>query len=79
MRKLNMPETKLKIIEKLIILNDDKVFEKIEKIIDESLQRPKAKKYTKQELIKRAQLSNKNIESKEVISQDEVEKLAQNW
>jgi hypothetical protein len=37
MRHLNIEETKLKIIEQLIILNDVSVFEKVENLINESL------------------------------------------
>ena len=48
MRQLNIEETKLKIIEQLIILNDDSFFEKVENLINESLQRPKSTKLSKQ-------------------------------
>jgi hypothetical protein len=37
MKRLNTEETKLKIIEQLILLNDDTVFEQIENLINESM------------------------------------------
>jgi len=76
MRHLNIDETKLKIIEQLIILNDDSVFEKVEILINESLQRPKRTKLTKQELIDRSLLSNIVIENNDIYSNDQVEKFA---
>ena len=79
MRHLNIEETKLKIIEQLIILNDDSVFEKVEIHIKESLQRPKNTKLTKQELIDRALLSNIDIENNDIYSDDQVEKLSNKW
>ncbi|OFX23621.1 MAG: hypothetical protein A2033_15615 [Bacteroidetes bacterium GWA2_31_9] len=79
MRSLEIQTKKLNIIEQLIILNDDKVFKKIEDIINNSLHRPQLKKFTKQELVNRAKLSNKNIENGEIYSQDEVEKMSKSW
>ena len=79
MRQLNIEETKLKIIEQLIILNDDSFFEKVENLINESLQRPKSTKLSKQELIDRALISNIDIENKEIYSDDQVEKLSNKW
>lgn len=38
MRHLNIEKTKLKIIEQLIILDDEIVFEKIENLFNESMQ-----------------------------------------
>ena len=79
MKHSDNQETKLKIIEQLIILNDDDVFDKIENIINESMHRPKSKKLTRDEIIQRAQLSNKDIEEKNILTQSDVEKLTQNW
>jgi len=67
----------LKIIEQLIILNDDSVNEKVQNIINESLQRPKTSKLTKQELIDRALLSNVDIENNDIYTIDQVVKLSQ--
>jgi acetolactate synthase small subunit len=79
MKRLNTEETKLKIIEQLIILNDDSVFEQIENLINESMQRPKPVKLTKQDIIERARLSNTDIENKDVYTINAVEKSAQRW
>ncbi len=69
----------MNVIEKLITLNDEDVFNKVEELIDLSLKRPQLRKFTRQELEKRAKISEENIENGEVYSQDEVEKLSQNW
>jgi acetolactate synthase small subunit len=79
MKRLNTEETKLKIIEQLIILNDDTVFEQIENLINESMQRPKPAKLTKQDIIERARLSNTDIENKDIYTINTVEKLSQRW
>lgn len=79
MKHLNTEETKLKIIEQLNLLNDDNVFEQIENLLNESLQRPNRTKLTKQDLIERAQLSNIDIENKDVYTNDSVEKSSQKW
>jgi len=69
----------MEIIEQLIILNDDSVFEKVENLINESLQRPKSTKLTRQKLIDRALLSNIDFENKDIYSSDLVEKLSNRW
>lgn len=79
MRRLNAEETKFKIIEQLIILNDDSVFEQIENILDASIHRPKAAKFTKQDVVKRAQKANLDISNKKVNSQENAEKLSKSW
>jgi len=72
-------ETKLKIIEQLIILNDDSVFTQIEKLISKSMRRPDYKKLSKQELENRAMQANNDIDNKQVFSQSDVDKLSQSW
>jgi len=79
MKQLNKQERKLNVIEQLIILNDEEVFKKVEVLINSSFKKPPLKRLTKQELENRAKISNKNIEEGEVYSQDEVEKISQNW
>lgn len=79
MRHLNIEKTKLKIIEQLIILDDEIVFEKIENLINESKQRPKPIKLTKHDLVDRAILSNRDIDNKDIYTNEEVEKLSQKW
>ena len=75
----NIQEKKLNIIEQLIIINDEKVFDKVEEIINSTLQRPVLKKFTKSELIERAKLANIDIENNDVISQEQVELLVNEW
>ena len=79
MKNLDIQDRKLNIIEQLIILNDEKVFKKVEDIINTSLHRPQLKRFTKQELVKRAKLSDKDIEKGDVYSQKDVEKMSQSW
>ena len=79
MKQLNIQNRKLNIIEQLIILNDEEVFNKVEALINSSTKKPPFKKLTKEELENRARISNKNIEEGEVFSQEDVEKTSQNW
>ena len=79
MKQLNIQERKLNLIEQLIILNDEEVFRQVEELIHSSFQKPQLKRFTKQELENRAKISDANIANGEVYSQDEVEKLSQNW
>jgi hypothetical protein len=79
MRLPNIQEKKLNVIEQLIIINDEKVINKVEEVINKSLQRPRLKKFTKRQLINRAKLANKDIKNGNFASQDEIEKLSQKW
>ena len=79
MKQSSIQERKLKLIEQLIILNDEEVFKQVEDLIQMAIQKPQLKRFTKQELENRAKISNDNIENGEVYSQDEVVKMAQNW
>jgi len=79
MKQLNIQERKLNIIEQLIILNDEAVFEQVEELINSSLKRPQLKKLTKEEIEKRAKISDENIVNGEIYSQEDVEKLSQKW
>lgn len=79
MKQLNIKERKLNIIEQLIILNDEEIFDQVEELINSSLKRPQLKKFSEQELEERAKISNKNIENGDVFSQEDVAKLSQKW
>lgn len=79
MKPLNIQERKLNIIEKLLILNDEEVFKQVEELINSSLKRPPLKKLTIKELENRAKIAEENIEKGEVYSQEDVEKMSQNW
>jgi hypothetical protein len=72
---MNLQERKLNIIEQLIILDDDSLIKKIEGLIDTTWKRPNLKKFTKQDIKKRAMISEKNIRNKEVYSLDEVKRI----
>ena len=75
----NIQEKKLSVIEQLIIINDEKVINKVEEVINKSLQRPKLKRFTKRQLVKRAKTANKDIENGDFISQKDIEKLSRKW
>jgi hypothetical protein len=79
MKQTNIQVRKLNVIEKLITLNDEDVFNKVEELIDIYMKRPQVKRFTKQELENRAKVSEGNIENGDVYSQDEIERLSQNW
>jgi len=79
MKQLNIQERKFNIIEQLIILNDEEIFKQVEELISSSLHKTHLSQFTKRELEHRAKISNENIEKGEVFTQDEVEKLSQNW
>jgi hypothetical protein len=79
MKQINNQDNKLKIIEQIIILNDDQVFNKIEAILNESILRPKPAKLTMEEMSQRAQLANQDIHEKEIFAQELVEKMTQKW
>jgi hypothetical protein len=79
MKQLNIKERKLNIIEQLIILNDEEIFDQVEELINSSLKRPQLKKFSEQELEERAKISNENIQNGDVFSQEDVAKLSQKW
>lgn len=79
MSQLNLQDRKLNVIEQLIILNDDNVFEKVEEIINASLRRPKVNQFSKQDLKNRAKEANLDIQNGDVYSQEEVEEMSKNW
>ena len=79
MEQLNIQERKLNVIEQLIVLNDEEVFKEVIALINSSFKYPPLNRLTKHELENRAKISNKNIEQGDVYSQDEVEKISENW
>ncbi len=79
MSQINIQDRKLSIIERVIMLDDDKVLKLVEDLINASLHKPALKKLTKQELVTRAELSDKDIENGDVYSQEDAEKLSQSW
>ena len=79
MDTISIQERKLNIIEQLIILNDDEVFQKVEELINKSLKRPDLLKFSVSELKRRAEKANKDIEEGNLYSQDDVEEQTQSW
>ena len=75
----NIQNRKLSIIEQVITLNDNEILKQVEDLINTSLHKPALKKLTKQELVTRAELSDKDIENGDVYSQEDTEKLSQSW
>ena len=73
MSTVNMQDRKLNIIEQLIILNDEKVFQQVEELINKSLKRPPLSRFSVAELRERAEQANKDIAEGKLFSQDEVE------
>lgn len=73
----NQPD-KLKIIEQLIMLNDDKVFEQVEILINNKLHRTKMQRLTPNDLEKRALEAEKDIRSNRILTQEQAEELSQN-
>ena len=79
MDHINIQDRKLSIIEQVITLNDDEILKQVEDLINTSLHKPAMKKLTKQELVTRAELSDKDIENGDVYSKEDAEKLSQRW
>ncbi len=79
MHQLSIQSRKLTIIEQLILLDDDTILKQVEDLINTSLNDPILKRMTKQELIQRAQLAERDIENGDVFSREEVERISQNW
>lgn len=79
MSQLNIQNRKLSIIEQVITLNDNEILKKVEELINTSLHKPALKKLTKEEIVTRAVLSDRDIENDDVYSQEDAEKLSQSW
>ena len=79
MDTLSIQERKLSIIEQLIILNDDDVFQKVEELINKSLKRPDLSRFSVSDLKKRAEQANRDIAEGNLFSQDDVEEQTQSW
>ena len=81
MEAFNLQTRKLNVIEYLAVMQDEKVFEKIEKIITESKRtiQPAIKRLTKRELITRTEKSENDIRNNKVITQSQLEKESLLW
>ncbi len=79
METAGLQERKLNIIEQLIILNDEEVFQQVEDLINRALKRPDLPRFSVAELKKRAEKANKDIADGRLIAQDDVEVQTQTW
>jgi hypothetical protein len=72
MKTAGLQERKLNIIEQLIILNDEEVFQQVEDLINRSLKRPDLPRFTIAELRARAERANKDIADGRLIAHRQV-------
>jgi hypothetical protein len=81
MKSSSLQLRKINLIEYLLGIQDEKVFDKVESNIHKSLKsiKPVDIVFTKTELIERAEFSNKQIKKGHVLSQKELESQAKNW
>jgi hypothetical protein len=79
MSAIKIQDRKLRIIEQLIIMNGDEVFQQIEELINKSLKRPLLSRFSVSQLMIRAEQSNLDIAEGKLFSQDEVEEQAKSW
>lgn len=76
---IDIQTRKLNIIEYLIGLEDEKVFEKIETTILKSKKAASIRPFTNEELIARAEQSDRDYFSGKTITQEDLEKESKNW
>ena len=72
---------KMNLIEYLLGVQDEKVFDKIESTIQKSIKtvKPGDIIFTKSDLIDRAEFSNKQIKKGHALTQKELEQQSKNW
>jgi len=78
---MDLQTRKLNLIEHLIRLQDEKIFRRIEEIINKSLTSDdKAlKRFTKKELMERAKKSNMDYQAGHFRTQEQLEADSKNW
>ena len=81
MKSSSLQLRKISLIEYLLGIQDEKVFDKIESTIHKSLKsvNPVDIVFTKNELIERSAFSNNQIKKGHVLSQKELEAQSKNW
>ena len=77
MKTTNIETLKLNIIDHLLRINDINVFSQIETIIEKS-ESKEFKKFTKKQLIERAQKANDDIENGHITSHNAIKLLSKN-
>ena len=72
---------KMNLIEYLLGVQDEKVFDKIESTIQKSIKdvKPSDIIFTKNDMVERIEFSNKQIKKGHVLTQKELEKQSKNW
>lgn len=81
MKAMNLQLRKMNLIEFLLGVQDEKVFAKIESTIHKSIKsvKPNDIVFTKQDLIERAEFSNRQIKKGHVLTQKELELQSKSW
>lgn len=81
MKSSRLQLRKISLIEYLLGIQDEKIFDKVESNIHKSLKsvNPIDIVFTKGEIIERAEFSNKQIKKGHVLSQKELEVQSKNW
>jgi hypothetical protein len=81
MKSSSLQLRKMSLIEYLLGIQDEKIFDKVESNIHKSLKsvKPVDIVFTKEEIIERAKFSNKQIKKGYVLSQKELEAQSKNW
>lgn len=81
MKSSSLQLRKLNLIEYLLGIQDEKIFDKVESTIQKSLKsvNPKDIVFTKDEIIERAEFSNRQIKKGHIISQNDLEEQSKNW
>ncbi len=78
---MDLQTRKLNLIEHLIRLQDEKIFRRIEELINKSSnqQDEPLKRFTKEELIERAKKSNVDYHAGNTMTQEQLEADSKNW
>lgn len=77
---MDLKSRKLNIIEYLINLQDERLFSKIEALIqDKSSDNRDLEPFTKKQIVERTRKSNNDYEAGRVITQEELENQSENW
>jgi len=81
MKSSTLQLRKISLIEYLLGIQDEKVFAKVESNIHKSIKslKPSDIIFSKDEIIERAEFSNKQIKKGHVINQKELEIQSKNW
>jgi len=81
MKAIKLQTRKMNLIEFLLGVQDEKVFTKIESTIHKSIKslKPNDLVFTKQDLLERAEFSNRQIKKGHTLTQKELELQSKNW